>query len=51
VFKHLHAHIEREAGKLLKYVRVDNGGEYRGLFKHYYKENDINLEKTFSKTP
>ena len=30
VFKELHARVEREAGRKLKVVRADNGGEYRG---------------------
>ena len=30
IFKEFHARAEREAGRKLKAVRVDNGGEYRG---------------------
>ena len=33
VFKELHARVERETGRKLKAVRVDNGGEYRGSLK------------------
>jgi len=44
VFKHLHEGVETETGRLLKYVRVDNGSEYKGPFEQYYKEHDIKLE-------
>nr|KYP41711.1 Retrovirus-related Pol polyprotein from transposon TNT 1-94 [Cajanus cajan] len=46
VFKHFHASVEREIGKLWKCIRVDNGGEYRGPSKHYCKDHHIKLEKT-----
>ena len=34
-FKELHARLEREIGRKLKAVRVDNGGEYKGPFESY----------------
>ena len=33
VFKDFHVKIERQTGKQLKYVKADNGGEYRGPFE------------------
>ena len=40
-FKELHAIIEREKGRNLKAVRIDNGGEYMGLFESYCKLHGI----------
>jgi len=51
VFKHLHAIVERELGRLLKCVRIDNDGEYKGPLENYCKEHGIKLEKTIPKTP
>ena len=51
VFKHLHASVERETDKLLKCVRADNDGEYKGPFENYCKEHGIKLNKTIPKTP
>jgi len=51
MFKHLHASVERETCRLLKCVRANNGGEYRGPFENYCKDHDIKLEKTVPKTP
>jgi hypothetical protein len=51
VFKDFHARVEKETGRKLKYIRADNGGEYRGPFEKYCKEHDIKLEKTYPKTP
>jgi len=51
VFEHLHTSVERETCKLLKCVRVDNGGKYYGSFEHDFNEHDIKLEKIVSKTP
>jgi len=31
-FRKFHANVEREKGRKLKYVRANNGGEYKGLF-------------------
>ncbi|KAL6333697.1 hypothetical protein AAG906_028883 [Vitis piasezkii] len=42
--------VERQIGKQLKSVRVDNGGEYRGPFEQYCRSHDIRLEKTIPKT-
>jgi len=51
VFKAFHMKVERETGKQLKYVRADNGGEYRGPFEEYCRSHSIRLEKTVPKTP
>mgnify|MGYP002775900261 CR=1 FL=1 len=51
VFKEFHVRAERETGRKLKAVRVDNGGEYRGQFEEYYRSKGIRLEYTVSKTP
>ena len=51
VFKVFHMKVERETGRQLKCVSVDNGGEYRGPFEEYCKSHDIRLEKTMPKTP
>ena len=50
VFKYFHVKVERQTGKQLKSVRVDNGGEYRGPFEQYYRSHGIRLEKTVPKT-
>lgn len=51
-FKEFQARVEREIGRKLKCVRSDdNGGEYRGPFENYYKNEGIKLEKTVLKTP
>ncbi len=50
-FKEFHARVERETGRKLKYVRFDNGGEYRGPFEAYCSSHGIRLEKTPPKTP
>ena len=51
VFKEFQAQIEREPKEMLKAVRTDNGGEYRGQFKEYYRSQGIRLEYTEPKTP
>ena len=43
--------VERQTGKQLKSIRVDNGGEYRGPFEQYCRSHGIRLEKTVPKTP
>ena len=48
-FKQFHANVEREKGRKLKYVRVNNGGEYIGPFS--CKEHGIKFEKTVPNTP
>ena len=35
VFKQFQASVERETGKKLKCIRIDNGGEYIGPFHEY----------------
>ena len=51
VSKDFHVKVERQTDKQLKYVRADNGDEYRGPFEQYCKSHDIILEKTVPKTP
>jgi transposase InsO family protein len=51
VFKVFHMKVERETGRRLKCVRVDNGGKYRGPFEKYCRSHGIRLEKTMPKTP
>ena len=50
VFKEFQTRVERETGRTLKVVRVDNGGEYRGQFEEYYRLKGIYLEYTVTKT-
>lgn len=50
VFKHFHAFVEREKGKKQKYVRVDNGGEYRGPFEEYFKGHGIKFRKLLQRS-
>lgn len=45
-FKQFHANVEREKGRKLKYVRADNGGEYKGPFI----EHGIKFDKTVPRT-
>ena len=49
--KIFHAIIEKETGKKLKCVCVDNNDEYRGLFEEYCKVHGIKNEKVVLKTP
>ncbi|KAI5335775.1 hypothetical protein L3X38_025909 [Prunus dulcis] len=51
VFKQFHASIERETGRSLKCIRTDNGGEYMGTFRNYYRSNGIRQERSVMKTP
>lgn len=44
-FKDFYVKVERETGMKLKFVRADNGGEYRGLFEVYCKIYGIRLAK------
>ena len=37
VFREFQARAKRESGIKLKVVRIDNGGDYRGLFEKYCK--------------
>ncbi|KAL4323581.1 hypothetical protein GQ457_11G003910 [Hibiscus cannabinus] len=50
-FKEFHAKVERETERMLKCVRSDNGGEYRGPFEEYCKSYGIRFKKTPPKTP
>ncbi|CAA0831270.1 Unknown protein, partial [Striga hermonthica] len=51
-FKRFHAMVERQAGKRLKCLRSDNGGEYTSHeFKNYCAEHGIRHEKTVPGTP
>ncbi|WZZ37770.1 hypothetical protein YC2023_034029 [Brassica napus] len=50
-FKEFVAQAERSTGQKLKYVRSDNGGEYRGPFEAFCKAHGIRMEKTPPKTP
>ena len=49
-FKEFHAKVERETGKKLKCIRLDNGGEYRGPFERYRRLYGIRQQKTVPKT-
>ena len=51
VFKDFHVKVERQTGKQLKYVKANNGGEYKGPFEQYCRSHGIRLEKTVPKTP
>lgn len=51
VFKHFHASVQRENGRKLKCVKVNNGGEYRGPFEEHCKERGIKIEKIVPKMP
>jgi len=43
--------MEHEIGKKLKCLKVDNDGEYCGLYEAYSKLYDIRMVKTPPKTP
>ena len=51
IFKDFHVKVERETGRQLKCIRADNGGEYRGPFEAYCRNQGIRLEKSVPKTP
>lgn len=42
---------EKRKREEVEYVRVDNGGGYRGPFEYYCKDYGIKFEKTVLKTP
>ncbi|KAC9553688.1 hypothetical protein E3N88_45637 [Mikania micrantha] len=46
-----HALVERQTGKKLKCIRMDNGGEYIGPFDAYCREKGIRHQKSPPKTP
>ena len=48
--KEVHAILEREIRRKLKYVRANNGGEYKGPFESYCKLHGVRLKKTVLKT-
>ena len=51
-FKKFHVMAEREKGKPLKCLRIDNRGEYRSNeLESYYSEKCIIHEKTVPSTP
>lgn len=47
MFKYFHAYVQRELGKQLNCVNVNNGEEYRESFEIYYKKHNITLDKKF----
>ena len=51
VFKELHVRVEREIGRKLKAIWVENRGEYQGQFEEYCWSKGIRLEFTVLKTP
>jgi len=50
-FKQFQVMVERQTGKKLKCIRLNNGDKYRGPFHEYCKQQDIRHEKTPPKTP
>ena len=50
IFKFFYAYVERVIRRKLKYVRADNGGEYRRPFEQYCRSHGIRLEMTVLKT-
>jgi len=48
VFKQFQASVERETRKKLKYVRIDNDGEYCGPFDEYGMQQGIRYKKNSS---
>ena len=51
VFKQFQTLSERQTGKKLKCIRIDNGGEYIDPFDYYCKSQGIFHQKTPPKTP
>ena len=51
MFKYFQALSERQTGKKLKCIRIDNGGEYIGPFDNYCKSQGIRHQKTPPKNP
>lgn len=49
VFKHFHVSIKREIERQLKYIRANNGSEYRDLFEKCCRNHGIKLEKIILK--
>ncbi|CAH9120743.1 unnamed protein product [Cuscuta epithymum] len=50
-FMEFQALVERQTGKKVKCIRIDNGGEYCGPFDHYCRKLGIRHQKTPPKTP
>jgi len=50
-FNEFHALVERQSSKKLKCIRTNNGGEYRGPFDVYCKQDRIRHDNTSLKTP
>ena len=46
-----HMKVEKDTWRQLKCVHANNGGEYRGPFGEYCKNNGIRLKKTVPKDP
>lgn len=52
VFQKFHMAIERETNKLLRCIRIDNGGEYFSkAFEEYCRKHGINHVKIVPLTP
>ena len=51
VFKGFQALVTRQTRKKLKYIHLDNGGEYISSFDKYCREQGIRHQKTPPKTP
>ena len=51
MFKQFHALVEKETGKKLKCIRIDNGSEYCRPFDEYCINHGIQHQKTPPKTP
>ena len=52
IFKKWKALVENEIGKVLNYLRFDNGGEYCNKdFNSYCSYNGIHRENTIPRTP
>ena len=51
-FKEWKAEVENQIGRKIKYLRSDNGGEYRdGKFMEFCKQQGITRHFTMKKTP
>jgi hypothetical protein len=52
IFKKFRDLVEKSTGRLIKCLRIDNGGEYTSMeFKNYYKEERIERHKIIDYTP
>ena len=50
-FKLFKTNVERQTGKTLKCIHSYNGGEYRGPFEKFCKDNGIKHKRTVPKLP